>query len=102
MDVPGPHIRVNQISAISNEGDVQFMTYRGMLTAAVFLLFLQKLAITASFWIAAIIVSELLLNPIIYFYLEPPHIDVIEKREHGFFKRMLESIAGPMLICTPG
>ena len=52
-------------------------------------LFLQKLAITASFWIAAIIVSELLLNPIVYYYLEPPHIDVIEKREHGFFKRML-------------
>src|SRR5208337_2011564 len=60
-------------------------------------LFLQKLAITASFWIAAIIVSELILNPIVYYYLDPPHIDVIEKREHGFFKRMLESIARPML-----
>ena len=60
-------------------------------------LFLQKLAITASFWIAAIIVSELMLNPIVYYYLEPPHIDVIEKREHGFFKRMLKSIAKPML-----
>ncbi len=60
-------------------------------------LFLQKLAITASFWIAAIIVSELLLNPIVYYYLAPPHIDVIEKREHGFFKRMLISIAKPML-----
>jgi transposase len=43
MDVPGPHIRVNQIAAISNAGTVRFMTYRGMLTAAVFLLFLQKL-----------------------------------------------------------
>ena len=43
MDVPGPHIRVNQISAISNEGRVQFMTYQGMLTAAVFLQFLQRL-----------------------------------------------------------
>jgi transposase len=43
MDVPGPHIRVNQISAISNEGRVRFMTYRGMLTAAVFLQFLQAL-----------------------------------------------------------
>src|ERR1700735_5138312 len=60
-------------------------------------LFLQKLAITASFWIAAIIVSELLLNPIVYYYLAPPHIDVIEKREHGFFKRMRVSIAKPML-----
>ncbi len=60
-------------------------------------LFLQKLAITASFWIAAIIVSELMLNPIVYYYLDPPRIDVIERREHGFFKRMLESIAKPML-----
>jgi transposase len=43
MEVPGPHIRVNQISAISNEGTVRFMTYKGALNAAVFLLFLQKL-----------------------------------------------------------
>lgn len=61
------------------------------------IVFLQRLAITASFWIAAIIVSELLLNPIVYYYLEPPHIDVIERRERGFFKRMLEAIARPML-----
>jgi transposase len=43
MDVPGPHIRVNQISAISNEGTVRFMTYKGSLNATVFLLFLTKL-----------------------------------------------------------
>jgi uncharacterized protein len=60
-------------------------------------LFLQKLAITASFWIAAIVVSELILNPIVYYYLEPPGIDVIEHREHGVFKRMLTAIAKPML-----
>ncbi len=62
--------------------------------------FLQKLAITASFWIAAIIVSELLLNPIVYYYLEPPRIEVIEKRDHGTFKRLLQSIARPMLMPT--
>ncbi len=60
-------------------------------------LFLRKLAISASFWIAAIIVSELLLNPIVYYYLEPPRIEVIEKRDRGPFKRILTSIAGPML-----
>jgi transposase len=43
MEVPGPHIRVNQISAISNEGTVRFMTYKGSLNAAVFLVFLKKL-----------------------------------------------------------
>jgi transposase len=43
MEVPDPHIRVNQISAISNEGSVQFMTYNGALNAATFLLFLKRL-----------------------------------------------------------
>jgi transposase len=43
MDVPRPHIRVNQISAISNEGTVRFMTYKGALNATVFLLFLTRL-----------------------------------------------------------
>ncbi|HYB91069.1 MAG TPA: MMPL family transporter [Candidatus Binataceae bacterium] len=61
---------------------------------------LQHLAITAAFWITAIIVSELLLNPIVYYYLEPPRILVIERREHGIFKRVLEASAGPMLSKT--
>jgi transposase len=47
MDVPKPHMRVNQISAISNEGTVQFMTYQGMLTAAVYLDFLKRLVAVA-------------------------------------------------------
>jgi transposase len=41
-EVPKQHIRVNQITAISNEGEVRFMNYESM-NAAVFLLFLQKL-----------------------------------------------------------
>lgn len=43
METPPPHIRVNQITAISNEGTVRFMTYQGSLDAAVFLVFLRKL-----------------------------------------------------------
>lgn len=43
MEVPRPHIGVNQITAISNEGSVCFMTYQGMLNAATYLLFLQGL-----------------------------------------------------------
>src|SRR5262245_38490465 len=43
LEVPQPHIRVNQISAISNEGTVRFMTYKGGLNAAVFLTFLTRL-----------------------------------------------------------
>jgi transposase len=48
MEVPKPHIRVNQISAISNEGTVRFMTYQGGLNAAVFLTFLTRLIAEAS------------------------------------------------------
>jgi len=48
MQVPQPHIRVNQISVISNEGSVRFMTYQGTLDAALFLVFLRKLIAGAS------------------------------------------------------
>jgi transposase len=48
MEVPKPHIRVNQIAAISNEGAVRFMTYQGGLNAAVFLQFLTRLIAGAS------------------------------------------------------
>jgi transposase len=43
MEVPRPHLRMNQISAISNTGAVRFMTYAGSMTAAVFLIFLGRL-----------------------------------------------------------
>jgi transposase len=43
IDVPGPHIRMNQVSTITNEGSVRFMTYRGTMNAALFLVFLGRL-----------------------------------------------------------
>lgn len=43
MDVPDPHVRANQISAISNDGQVRFMTYTQAMTAALFLVFLERL-----------------------------------------------------------
>jgi transposase len=43
MVVPDPHIRANQISTITNEGKVHFMTYTGMMNAALFLVFLGRL-----------------------------------------------------------
>lgn len=43
MDVPDPHIRANQISTITNEGKVRFMTYTTTMTAALFLVFLGRL-----------------------------------------------------------
>src|SRR5947209_18382410 len=43
MDVPKPHLGVNQIAAIRNAGTVRFMTDKGALDAAVFLTFLRRL-----------------------------------------------------------
>jgi transposase len=43
MEVPGPHIRVNQISTITNEGSLRFMTYKGTMNDALFLAFLGRL-----------------------------------------------------------
>jgi transposase len=43
MEVPDPHIRMNQVSAISNTGEVRFMTYARTMNAALFLVFLGRL-----------------------------------------------------------
>jgi transposase len=43
MEVPDTHIRMNQISAISNEGTVRFMTYKGSIDGALFTVFLGRL-----------------------------------------------------------
>src|SRR5262249_17728184 len=43
QEVPDPHVRANQISTVTNRGEVRFMTYTGSMTAALFLVFLQRL-----------------------------------------------------------
>jgi transposase len=43
--VPHPHIRMDLISTISNEGSVHFLTYKGSMTAALFLTFLEELLV---------------------------------------------------------
>ena len=43
MEVPQPHIHMNQISTITNEGEVRFMTYKGKMNTALFLIFLGRL-----------------------------------------------------------
>ena len=43
FDVPDPHLRMNQISAISNRGKVRFMTDAKAMNAALFLVFLERL-----------------------------------------------------------
>ncbi len=61
------------------------------------ILMLQKLAATASFWIMAITISELLLNPIIYDLLAPPEHEVIHKRREGPFLRAITWFADVIL-----
>jgi transposase len=43
MRVSGERFRVNMVSTITNQGKVRFLTYTSTLTAAVFLVFLQRL-----------------------------------------------------------
>ena len=43
LEVPKPHIRINMISAISNDGSLRFLTYRGSMNGALFLVFLKQL-----------------------------------------------------------
>ena len=42
-EVPDPHIRASQISTITNRGEVRFMSYTQTMTAALFLVFLERL-----------------------------------------------------------
>jgi predicted RND superfamily exporter protein len=80
-------------------------TLSGILTDALGLLvmllvpivLLQKLAISAAVWILAITVSELLLNPIVYYYLRAPDIRVVEARDRGAFKRFIYAAADAVL-----
>lgn len=43
MEVPPPHIHMNQVSAISKAGKVRFMTYAGTMNNALFIRFLGRL-----------------------------------------------------------
>jgi transposase len=43
IETPGPHIRMNQITTITNDGSVHFMTYTGSMNDARFLVFLGRL-----------------------------------------------------------
>lgn len=53
---------------------------------------LRKLAVVASWWILAITVAELLLNPIVYYYLRAPDPDVVQARERGWYRRLINRI----------
>ncbi|MEO8605620.1 MAG: MMPL family transporter [bacterium] len=58
---------------------------------------LQKLAITASWWILAITVSEVLLNPIVYYYLKAPEPELVLLRERGGFRKLINRFVRKLL-----
>jgi DDE superfamily endonuclease/Winged helix-turn helix len=43
VEVPKPHIRMNPVATITNEGEVHFLTYKEAMTAALFVTFLEEL-----------------------------------------------------------
>jgi predicted RND superfamily exporter protein len=73
-------------------------TFSGILTDAfgvlvimlVPIVMLRKLAIVASWWILAITVSEMLLNPIVYYYLRAPDKEVVLERERGWYRNLID------------
>jgi predicted RND superfamily exporter protein len=64
-------------------------------------LMLQKLAVTASWWILAITVSEMMLNPIVYYYLKAPEPELVLLRERGGFRKLIEKFTD-WLVSTGG
>jgi hypothetical protein len=75
-------------------------TFSGILTDAfgvlvvmlVPIVMLRKLAIVASWWILAITISEMLLNPIVYYYLRAPDPEVVMAREKGWYRNLIDRI----------
>ncbi|TFH29367.1 MAG: hypothetical protein E4H00_07115 [Myxococcales bacterium] len=65
------------------------------------MLMLQKLAVTASWWILAITVSEMMLNPIVYYYLKAPEPELVLLRERGLFRQAINAFVAK-LISVPG
>src|SRR5437870_3908551 len=53
---------------------------------------LRNMAIVVSWWILAIMVAELLLNPIVYYYLRAPDPEVVMARKKGWYKRLIDRV----------
>jgi predicted RND superfamily exporter protein len=56
------------------------------------ILMLRNLAIVASWWILSITIAELLLNPVVYYYLRAPDPEVVMARDKGWYKALINRI----------
>jgi predicted RND superfamily exporter protein len=71
----------------------------GMLAIVVVpVVILQRIAISASIWVASVAISELLLNPIVYYYLKAPEKDKVLHRESGIFQRIVNVCADWIVV----
>jgi predicted RND superfamily exporter protein len=61
---------------------------------------LRNLAIVSSFWILAITVAEIFLNPIVYFYLRAPDPEVVMARDKGWYKAAINRFTDWNLSAT--
>ncbi len=76
-------------------------TFSGILTDAfgvlvimlVPIVMLRKLAVVASWWILAITVSEMLLNPIVYYYLRAPEPELVLARDKGWYRAAINRVS---------
>lgn len=59
---------------------------------------LQRIAVSASIWVASVAISELLLNPIVYYYLKAPEKENVLKREEGAFQRFINVCAAWIVV----
>ena len=55
---------------------------------------LRALAVTATFWLLSLIVTELLLNPVVYRQLRAPEVAIIRARDAGLLARATRWLAG--------
>jgi len=59
---------------------------------------LQRIAVSASIWVASVAISELLLNPIVYYYLKAPEKENVLRREEGIFQRFINVCAAWIVV----
>ncbi len=55
---------------------------------------LRALALSAALWLLSLVVTELLLNPIVYTWLRAPEVATIRAREEGLLARAAARLAG--------
>src|SRR5438445_362361 len=84
----------------ARDAELFIPTFAGVVTDALGVLviilvpivMLRNLAIVISWWILAITVAELLLNPVVYYYLRAPDPEVVLARDKGWYKALINRV----------